>query len=226
MRACRPLLPRADRVHQQRLVVRVAPLARVPLDRRVEVPRVDHVVGEDVLAVVVQVQLDLLEDLLGDLLRRALLRRLAVEDPGRVPVGDVDREAVELAAVAVVAREVAVGPELRLGQRGQRPRRVDEGQVAADHVERLLQVVLDAVHPVDVELVHQLERRVRAQHGGRPQLPRALGRHRADEPVGLDRCGAARGGRARGRRRPGRAASRAPRRRGRRGSARRARAAA
>ncbi len=41
---------------------------------------------------------------LGDLLAGALLRRLAVQDPGRVPVGDVDREAVDRRAVAVVAR--------------------------------------------------------------------------------------------------------------------------
>ena len=211
-----------DGVHEQRLVVRVALPRGMPLDRRVQVPRVDHVVGEDVLAVVVQVQLDLLEHLLGDLLRRALLRRLAVDDPGRVPVGDVDREAVELACrrrsrcgksrsaqnCACVSAVSAHGASMNVRW----PRMTWNG---------LLQVVLDAVHPVDVELVHELERLVGAQHGGRPQLARALGRHRADEPVGLDRAPAAAPVARPGAHRPCRPPCGAPRRPGRRGSARR-----
>ena len=144
-------------------------------------------------------RLDLLQTSLATSLARAQLGRLAVEDPGRVPVGDVDRQAVDDRAVAVVAREVAVAPELALGERGQRPRRVDERDVAAHDVQRLAQVELDAVHPVDVELVHPLERRVDGEHlaattaGARA---RRASRRRTSRP--RSRAGG-RGGRARAR---------------------------
>ena len=57
------------------------------------------------------VLLDLRPHLLGDLLVRALLRRLLEDDAGRVPVRDVDRQRVDRGAVAVVAREVAARPD-------------------------------------------------------------------------------------------------------------------
>ena len=170
-----------------------------------------------------EVRLDLRPDLARDLLRRALLRRLAVEDPGRVPVGDVDREAVDGGAVAVVARGSRGPPRTgawvsAVSAHG----RIDEGDVAVGDVDRLPQVVLDADHPVDEELVHALERGIGGEHVRRPELAGALDRHRADEPVGLDLAAPAAAGRARAPRDPAAAASGAPRRAGRARSARRA----
>ncbi len=191
-----------------------------PGDGRVQVPRVDHVVGQDVGPVVVEVELDLRDHLAGDLRAGAALGRLAVQDPRRVPVGDVDRERVDDLPVAVVARVLARRPELALGQRGQRPGRVDERHVAAHDVQRLSQVELDAVHPVHEQVVHRLEVGIEPQHRPRPQPPRALGRHGGDEPVGLDRAPAAVAVDHAGGLDPPVADVRGPRRSARRGSAR------
>ena len=175
------------------------PRLRMPLDAGVDERRVEQVGIEDLGVGVAQVLLDLVPDLALDLGVRALLRDLAGERPGRVPIGDVDRQAVDGVAVAVVGGEVTLGPELRLGQRGQRPLRVHVGDVTRGDVDPLSQEELDARHPVRVEIVDPLELLVRAQELRREQLPDALGGHRRDEPVGVDLPSTAVGCRSRSR---------------------------
>ncbi len=52
------------------------------------------------------------------------------------------------------------------------------------------QVELQTVHPVHDQMLHPPQPRVERKHLGRPQLHRALHRHRTDEPVRLHRAGA------------------------------------
>ena len=154
--------------------LRVAPAPRVPRIARIEEPEWRMPSGRFVPAGSSRCALIWARPR-AYLLRRALLRGLAVEDPRRVPVGDVDREAVHGAAVAVVGGEVALGPELGLGERGQRPRRVDERDVAAGDVDRLAQVELDAGHPVGLELAHPLEAGSRRSTSATAAVARSAG---------------------------------------------------
>ena len=196
------------------VALRVAPRGRLmPVDPRVEEPRV-HQPGSRI-AGSVSLRCSLIWCQTSRLISAGVhcFAGLPVSRPGRVPVGDVDREAVDRVAVAVVGREVALGPELRLGERGQRPLGVDVGDVAVGDVDPLAQEELDARHPVGVELVDPLERRVGAQQlaataacgRARPASPRRTSRRRS--------AAGARAGRASHRRAPRRRRARVQRHR-------------
>src|SRR6478735_6299370 len=107
------MVPGAGRVDEQRLEVRRLGRVRID-DRRVEEPRGPRGVVEH-LGAVVEAGLELVPDLFGDLLTRAVAGELAFgrELARGGPVGDVDRKDSADGAVAHVVR-VEPGPELPL----------------------------------------------------------------------------------------------------------------
>src|SRR5207302_7209875 len=102
-------------------------------DRGVEVPANQHVVAQLDVVLRVEALLDLRPALAGDLPGRAVDGGLAVEDPRRKEVRDVDGEDVPQPPVAVGRGEVTL-PEDALVDRGQRPRALEIGDVPLDRV--------------------------------------------------------------------------------------------
>src|SRR3546814_357586 len=122
---------RARRVYEQRLSAHDR--ATGEHQGRVEEPVDEHAIAQLRVARAVESGLDLGPALGGDLVGGAVDRRLAVEDPRREEVGDVDRQDVRDPSVAVASTEVAV-PEQALVDRGEGPR---AGQVGDVSVHRL-----------------------------------------------------------------------------------------
>ena len=124
---------------------------------------------------------------LGDLVARALLGRLAVQDPRLVPLGDVHGEAVDRDAVAVVragsrAPASAAAWAMPVSDQGESMKL----KWPLHHGRTLRQIELDARHPVRLQLVAPRQLRVGRAQRGAPGAARVLHRHGLDVVVGGD----------------------------------------
>src|SRR5262249_32014143 len=122
------------------------------LDIGIEEPAQQIGVFELAGAIDVQGAFHLRPDLVLDFLRRAPHGRLGVQDAGRTPIRNVNREYPTEASVSVTVESVRA-PELALRDRGQRPGRVDIDRVAVDHRNVALEIELNSVHPRSSQLV-------------------------------------------------------------------------
>ena len=139
-----PEPPGIDEIDEQRLGVGL----EQRIDVEIQIPVDQVLVLEHVGALHVQTALQLVPHLVPDLAAGALPGGLPIQ-AGRVPVGDDDRDHAADVSVAEAA-EVDVGPELCLGHGRERPRRVEVDLVAAADGRVIVEVELDAVHPVRV----------------------------------------------------------------------------
>ena len=140
--------PGADEIHQQRLgIIQKTGADRILLDVRVEEPGVEVLVAQHLFADIHRA-LELHPRLTNDLLARALHGRAPVRSRRR-PVGHIDREDTPHVAVAeLLGRNAA--PELELRNARQRPFGVDVDDVSMCGRNLAAQIILYAVHPLDV----------------------------------------------------------------------------
>src|SRR6516165_8394379 len=142
---------RARRVDEERL--QVCDLTGVrKFDVGIEKPVQEITVFELLDTVHVKMSFKLGPDLVLDLLSRAVHGGFAVKNTGGIPIRNIYRKNAPQSTVSVVFERIGP-PELPLGNRRQRPWRVDVDRMAMNHRNIALEIELNSTHPGGLQLI-------------------------------------------------------------------------